>query len=72
LQLKTNDNTNMTFVPVENAFKDAVLSEARSDKNNGQLLTQEMELDEISTLPINLVFWGTGTIVAAILTAPQN
>jgi hypothetical protein len=38
-QLKTNDNSNMTFVPVENAFKDAVLSEARSNEINGQLLT---------------------------------
>jgi hypothetical protein len=57
----------MTFVPVENAFKDAVLSEARSDKTNGQLLTQEIELDEVNTLPINPVFWGAGTIVAAIL-----
>jgi hypothetical protein len=37
----------MTFVPVENAFKDAVLSEARSDETNGQLLTQEIELDEV-------------------------
>jgi hypothetical protein len=57
----------MTFVPVEVAFKDAVLSEARSHNNNGQLLTQEIELDEVNTLPLNPVFWGAGTIVAAIL-----
>jgi hypothetical protein len=57
----------MTFVLVENAFKDAVLSEARSDETNGQLLTQEIVLDEVKTLPINPVFWGAGTIVAAIL-----
>jgi hypothetical protein len=57
----------MTFVPVEGAFKDAVLSEAQSDENNGQLLTQEIELDEVNTLPINPVFWGAGSIVAAIL-----
>jgi hypothetical protein len=57
----------MTFVPVGNAFKDAVLSEARSDDNNGQLLTQEIKLDKVNTLPINPVFWGAGTIVAAIL-----
>jgi hypothetical protein len=46
----------MTFVPVENAFKDAVLSEAQSEKTNGQLLTQEIELDKVNTLPINPVF----------------
>jgi hypothetical protein len=57
----------MTLVPVENAFKDAVLSEARSDENNGQIFTQEIELDEVNTLPINPVFWGAGTIIAAIL-----
>jgi hypothetical protein len=57
----------MTFVPVENAFKDAVLSEAQSDETNGQLLMKEIELDEVNTLPINSVFWGAGTIVAAIL-----
>jgi hypothetical protein len=62
----------MTFVPVENASKDAVLSEARSDKTNGQLLTQEIELDKVNTLPINPVIWGTGTIMAAILNFPQN
>jgi hypothetical protein len=57
----------MTFVPVENAFKDAVLSEARNDENNGQLLTQELKLDEVNILPINPVFWGAGSIVTAIL-----
>jgi hypothetical protein len=42
----------MTFVPVENAFKDAVLSEARSDENNGQPLTQEIELDEVNSFHV--------------------
>ena len=55
----------MTFV--EGAFKDAVLNEARRDENNGQLLKQELQLDEVNNLPINPVFWSAGSIVAAVL-----
>jgi hypothetical protein len=58
---------NMTFVPGEGAFKEAVLSEARSDEKNCQLLTQEILLDDVNTLPLNPVFWGAGSINAAIL-----
>jgi hypothetical protein len=57
----------MTSVPVEGAFEQAVLNEARSNDNNGQLLTQDIELDDVNTLPTSPVFWGAGSIVAAIL-----
>jgi hypothetical protein len=57
----------MTFVSAEGAFREAVLNEAKRDANNGQLLTHELELDEVNHLPVNPVFWGAGSIVAAIL-----
>jgi hypothetical protein len=57
----------MTFVPVEGAFKQAILEEARSNDTNGQLLNQDIELDNVDSLPTGPVFWGAGSIVAAIL-----
>jgi hypothetical protein len=50
----------------EGALHEAVLVETQQ-KNNGQLICQDIVLDPAHNLPVTPVFWSTGSIVAAVL-----
>jgi hypothetical protein len=50
----------------EGALREALLTETQRD-NNGQLICLDLLLDPTHNLPVPLVFWSTGSIVAAVL-----